>query len=243
MNAALVAVSKQKVKIKGGDTMSKSRVKELGGRKFDVVEEGLDEEQVAAFIDELIQQRDTLLNQVNSLLSYIRFSKNMAGKENEPIGSSEQEAGNKAAGTVTGVSQNRQPVVEPAELEEESRSALPEAIKAIEGAEEPDLYHGELELAILPPVDPAKLLQFERRLRDSFELSILSMHGSPSKGGLITVRLSQPQPLLQSLNQIPGVKEAAEEIDTPIQVNGNLPSLFKNKHKRRIWVTLDMQAN
>jgi len=220
--------------------MSKSRVKELGGRKFDVVEEGLDEGQVAEFIDKLIQQRDALLNQINSLLSYIRLSKSMVGEEDEPMGSSGQQAENRAAGTVTEVDQNMQPALEITELEQATQSVLSETIKAMEKGKkgETELYQGELELAILPPVDAAGLLQFGRRLQDSFELKIVSTDGSPSKGSLITVRLNEPQPLLQGLKQLPEVKEAAEELDISSQVSGILSSHLRDKQGRRIWVTL-----
>jgi len=224
--------------------MSHGKVRELRGRKFDVVQQGLDEGQVAEFIDELIQQRDTLLEQINSLLSYIRFSKSMVGKQDEPIGSSGQQVENRATGTVTEMDQDIQPAVETIEIEQ-ATPVLPEATKAAEAGkkEEPALYQGELELAILPPVDEAGLLQFGRRLRNSFQLKILSTDGSPSKGSLIAVLLSEPQPLLQGLKQIPEVKEAVEELDTSAQVKGTLPSLFKNKQGERIWVTLHAQAN
>jgi len=136
------------------------------------------------------------------------------------------------------------PAVEPTELEQVTQSVLPEAIKATEeGKEDLDLYQGELQLAILPPIDEAGLLQFERRLRDSFGLQLLSIDGSPSKGCLILVLLNEPQPLLQGLKQMSEVKEVAEELDTSAQVEEVLPSLFKNKRGRRIWVTLDVQAN
>lgn len=224
--------------------MSHGKVKELGGRKFDIVQQGLDEGQVAEFIDELMRQRDTLLEQINSLLSYIRLSKSMVEKENEPIGSFGQQAENWPTGTVTEVDQNIQPAVETTELEQATIPVLPEATKAVEAnKEEPALYQGELELAILPPVNEAGLLQFERSLRNSFQLKILSTDGSPSKGSLITVLLSEPQPLLQGLKQIPGVKEAVEELDASAQVKETLSSLLKNKQGKGIWVTLEAQAN
>ena len=42
------------------------------------------------FVDVLTRQRDNLLEQINSLLTYIRLSKNVARKEEEPIDSSRQ---------------------------------------------------------------------------------------------------------------------------------------------------------
>ncbi len=215
--------------------MSDSNGRELWGRKFDVAEEGLDEGQVTEFVDELIQERDTLLEQRDSLLSYVRLSKKIVGMENEQTGSSRQQAENMAARTVTEVGQGIQPKVETTELEQ-TTPVLPEATEiAGAGKEETALYQGEVELAILPPVDAAQLLQFERSLRNSFELEILSTDGSPSKGSLIIALLTEPQPLLRGLKQMPEV----EELDTSAQAEGILPSRFRNKPGRRIWVTLN----
>lgn len=219
--------------------MSDSKVKELWGRKFDVVNEGLDESQVTEFVDVLIHQRDTLLEQVNSLLSYIRHStKNMGGKEDKLTDSSRQQVENRAASIVNEVGQDTQARVETVKPEQVTQPVLPEATKATEADKKaPTLYQGELELAILPPINAAELLQFERRLRNSFQLKILSTHGSPSKGSLINVMLNEQQPLLQSLKQMPEVKEAVEKLDIATQANGILPFL-ENNGEKRIWVTL-----
>ena len=109
--------------------MSGNGVRELWGRKFDVVEEGLDESQVTEFVDVLIQQRDTLLEQINSLLSYIRFSKSTVREEDEPIGSSGQQVENRAAGIITEADQDIQPAVGTTELEQATQPVLPIADK------------------------------------------------------------------------------------------------------------------
>lgn len=280
--------------------MSNNEVRELCGRKFSVVEEGLDEGEIAEFLGELIQQRDTLLEQINSLLSYIRLHKLMSGKKDKLTDNSEPQAGNLATKTVTEAKKDAQPVMETAEPEQATQPVPPEASKAINigeeeesplyqkehavnwpvgtatgtdqnihpaaetaepeqvtqpvppeankainagEEEEPPLYQGELELAILPPVDATGLLQFERKLRDSFQLQILRTAGSPSKGSLITVLLSKPQPLLKGLKQIPEVKDATEELDTSAQAEGTPSSLFNSKQGKKIWVTLNAQAN
>jgi len=217
--------------------MSQDKVRELWGKKFKVVKEGLDEKQVVDFINELIQQRGTLLEQINSLLSYIRLSKNMVGKQDGPTGSSGQQAEGKADSILTEVRQDTKPELKTTEPEQVTLP-VPEATKAGAGKKEPTLYQGEVELAILPPSDATGLIQFQRTLRDSFQLKIVRTDGSPSKGSLITVLLNEPQPLLQGLKQVPKVKEAVEEIDTSAQAKETLPSLFKNNQGRRIWVTL-----
>lgn len=230
--------------------MNNGRVKELWGRKFDVVKEGLDQSQVIEYINTLIQQRDILLEQVNSLLSYIKLSKNLFTNGEELASSAGQEAQNRVDKIVTGmgqetlskventqVRQDTLPEVKNTELKEATPPVLPEVTNASKAdREQPALYHGEVELAILPPVNAAGLLQFQKMLRESFQLKIVRTHGSPSKGSLVTILLSEPQPLLQDLKQMPEVKEAVDELDTSAQEI--LPSLFKNKRGKRIWVTL-----
>ena len=61
--------------------MSNNEARELWGRKFSVVEEGLDEGEITEFLGELIQQRDTLLEQINSLLSTSGFTKLWVGRK------------------------------------------------------------------------------------------------------------------------------------------------------------------
>jgi hypothetical protein len=138
----------------------------------------------------------------------------------------------------TEAGQDTQPKVETTKPEQVTQPVLPEATKATQaGKEAPTLYQGELELAILPPISAAELLQFERKLRNSLQLKILSTDGSPSKGSLITVMLNEQQPLLQRLKQMPEVKEAVEELDIATQANGIL-SPFENNGGKRICVTL-----
>lgn len=219
--------------------MGDSKGRKLWGKKFDVVEEGLDESQIAEFVDELIRERDTLLEQRDSLLSYIKLSKGTVEREDKQTGSSGQQAENREAGIVTEVEQDIQPEMETTELEQAMQPMLPEAMQAMEeGGEESSLYQGELELAILPPVDEDGLLQFERGLLESFQLKILSTDGSPSKGSLIIVQIGEPQSFLQGLKQMPEVEEAVEELGTSSQVTGVPPWRFRSKQERRILVTL-----
>lgn len=214
--------------------MSDSKIRKLWGRKFDVVEEGLDESQVTEFVDTLIQERDTLLEQRDSLLSYIRLSKKIVGMQDELPSSSGQQAG-----IVTEVGQDTQPKVETTELKQAMQPVLAEATKIAEASKEGyALYQGEVELQILPPVDTTELFQFERRLRNSFELKILGTDGSPSKGSLIIALLTEPQPLVQGLKQMPEVEEAVEELDTSSKVKEGLLWRFRSTQGKRILVTL-----
>ena len=95
-----------------------------------------------------------------------------------------------------------------------------------------------MELQILPPVDTTELFHFERRLRNSFQLKILGTDGSPSKGSLIIALLTEPQPLVQGLKQMPEVEEAVEELDTSSKVKEGLLWRFRSTQGKRILVTL-----
>jgi len=223
--------------------MSQDKVRERWGEKFNVVEEGLDENQVVNFVDELIQQRDTLEEQRNSLLTYIRLSRSLVAKKEESTEISNRQADNVMTDGVNRLDQGFQAVIENKEPNQVTPLLSPEATEAETDREKPVLYHSEVELAILPPVDVLALLQFERGLKNAFELKIVSMDGSPSKGSLITVLLGRPQSLLQGLKQMPEVEEAVDEMDTPSNVTTILPWRFISKQGARIWVTLRQGVN
>lgn len=220
--------------------MSDNQVRKLWGRKFDVVGERLAESQVADFVGELIRQRDALLEEKQSLLSCIRLIKGVIRQSEKLTGSGRQQAKNRTAKAVTEVKPGTQSEARAIELEQVAPPVPSETTRADEtiGEEELTLYQGELELAILPPVNAAELLQFERKLRNSFPLRILGTNGSPSKGSLIIVLLGEPQPLIHSLKQIPEVKDVAEELDISSEVKGGLIPHFKNGHRKRLWLTI-----
>jgi len=220
--------------------MISSRVKKLWGREFDLVEEGLAESQVVDFVEELIWQRDACLEEKKSLLSCLKLIKEVIRQVERLPGSSGRQAKNVAARAATKMEQDTQSEVGAIELEQAAPPASSETARVDEtiGEKEMALYQGELELAIPPPIDAAELLQFERKLRNSFPLRILGTEGSPSKGSLIIVFLGEPQPLVHSLKQIPEVKDAAEELDIPSKVKGMLMPRFKNGHRKRIWLTI-----
>lgn len=220
--------------------MRNSRVKELWGRKFDVVKGGLAESQVVDFVDELIQQRDASLEEKESLLSCISLLKGVIRQAEKLISGSGRQAKSRAARAVTKVEQDTKSEVKAIESKQVAPPALSETTRPDEtiGEKELTLYQGELELAIPPPIDATELLQFERRLRNSVPLRILGTDGSPSKGSLIIVFLGEPQPLVHSLKQIPEVKDVAEELDIPSEVKGRLIPCFKNGHRKRIWLTI-----
>lgn len=239
--------------------MKDNRIKELWGTKFNLVEEGLDEDQVTEFVDELIKERDTLLEQRDSLLSYVRLSKKIVGMESEQRKGSRQETGDvshkvesevaqdiqqesRASEIVAEVKQGIQPEIKTTELAQEAQSVLPSVVETAEVGEKPVLYQGEIGLEIQPPIDALELIEFERRLKDSFQLKILSIDGSPSKGCLIIVLLAEPQSLIQGLNQMDGVEKAEEQPAGSSRIKGNLFGNVKGKEGKRILLILDRSS-
>ena len=219
--------------------ISEIPTRELWGRKFNIAQQGLDENQVIEFIDMLIQQRDTLLEQVNSLLSYIRLSKSMVGREEKLTSSSKQLDENETVKIVAEVVQDIQAEMKTTEPEPVTQPVSPEATKAAEtGKEDNTFYQGEVELAIQPSINAVELFKFQRMLLDSFQLKILGTNGSPSKGAIVIVLLNEPQPLLQALNQMTQVKEAVEDLSASAEIKGTTP-LFKNNQGKRIQITLN----
>lgn len=217
-----------------------NKVRELWGLKFDMVKEGLAESQVVDFVDEIIRQQGALLKERDSLLACLRLINGVIKHSEKLSSDSKQQAKSKNARAVTEVEQDTQSEVTATGSEPVAPPVPSEATAVAEttGEKELALYQGELELAIPPPVDATELLQFERRLRNSLPLRILGTDGEPSKGCLIIIFLSEPQPLIHSLKQIPEVKDIVEELNIPSEVKGTLIPHFKNKHRKRIWVTI-----
>ena len=119
---------------------------------------------------------------------------------------------------------------------------IPSVVETSEGGEKPALYQGEIGLEIQPPIDALELIEFERRLKDSFQLKILSIDGSPSKGCLIMVLLAEPQSLIQGLNQMDGVEKAEEQPAGSSHMKGNLFGNVKGKEGKRILLILDKSS-
>ena len=219
--------------------MNESMKRELWGRNFNISQQGLDEEQVVEFVDALTQQRDSLLEQVNSLLSYIRLSKKLIGKEGKLKDHDSHMDEEETARIVKEIVQDIQTEPETKKPEPAKQTILDEVTKVAETSEKDvTLYQGEVELAIMPPINAVELFKFQRTILSSFRSKILSTDGSPSKGALITILLNEPQPLLKALKQIPEVIEATEEPCNPTDING-ITSFIRNKPDKTIKITLN----
>ena len=78
-----------------------------------------------------------------------------------------------------------------------------------EEKENPALYRGTVEVAIPPPVAMSKMLKVHKRLTKTHQVNVLDVAGSAGKGVVIRLFLRSPTPLIDMLEDLPEVEEAA----------------------------------
>jgi len=78
-----------------------------------------------------------------------------------------------------------------------------------EEKESPALYRGTVEVAIPPPVAMSKMLKVHKRLTKTHQVNVLDVAGSAGKGVVIRLFLRSPTPLIDMLEDLPEVEEAA----------------------------------
>lgn len=74
-----------------------------------------------------------------------------------------------------------------------------------------DLYEGKINLDIVPPVDLVKFMTFRKEIKNIPQLRILHVSSSQKRGGTISVLLTEPTPLLNTLNGITDVQEVVAD--------------------------------
>jgi cell division septum initiation protein DivIVA len=93
------------------------------------------------------------------------------------------------------------------------KQALPPSGQEGEGkAENSELYDGTVELVILPPIAPERLLKLVRQLRRTRQISIMNLDVSLAKGVKIKLFLRTRIPLLKILEAIPEVEKVSGEL-------------------------------
>lgn len=106
----------------------------------------------------------------------------------------------------------------------------------------PDLYSGEVELVLAPPVDIGRLSLLHERLQGIPSLRVLRTAGSWDEGTVITILLENPMPVLSMLKAIPMV------VATPVPPEGGGllktavgPLADRGKRRDRIAITFEGQ--
>ncbi len=108
------------------------------------------------------------------------------------------------------------------------------------------LFEGEIEIAILPPVDMAQFIQVRRNLLHTQHLKILRTASSWNQGTVINVFADKPLPLVSMLMEMPAVKRVElwagrEEADGDFPWDLALEPKPDSYQRKRVLVTLEKE--
>jgi len=208
-----------KVEFEWGVTILGDKDKDIierWGRIFKRANSGMDEEQVTAFVNELIRERDMLLKQQEHFFSLIRLAERAMGAD----GSSKQGL----RGAIVQASEQARPIVGEEKKTEAEAVATPtkgtdvatakaqhqfqELIGTIDqpNGEEPE---PDWEVQILPPIDIMQALGVMTSLDNLPEIKKTELIPDIKKP-IITVFVSKPLNLIDKLRALPHVAEIKE---------------------------------
>ncbi len=192
---------------------AKPRTKQLWGVDFNVVENGLDEQQVVGFVNEMMRQfeastpssvRSILKNAVSDAEKIAASIKTRAEVEaqeeaarilaqaNEKARASVKEAQVSAVGNSNSPAATAEELFNRVVGEKTEREAIDYGLK-MDGQ---TMFVGEVELAIDVPVDLKMVSALYGHLQTLPELRILNTRGSATRGTVVTVVLNKPLPLI-----------------------------------------------
>ncbi len=103
----------------------------------------------------------------------------------------------------------------------------------------------EAELAILPPIDAARLLRFTYQVETALEATIVQQVGSWDKGTAITIQLRKVTPsvvILAGLGKMPDVEEVSEQPatkDSPFDFPQKSIAKLRIRPRKKFMVTLN----
>lgn len=106
--------------------------------------------------------------------------------------------------------QTAEPVATSAPQETTGQAARSERIRIGEEVNS-DLYSGNVEITLPPPVGLNQMLQLHRHLKENPKVAVLSLTGSVDQGITIKVMVDTPIPLLKTIAELPEVRRAMEE--------------------------------
>jgi hypothetical protein len=188
---------------------------ERWGRLFKRANSGLDEEQVTAFVNELIRERDLLIKQQEHMFSLIRLAERAVGAEGM--------AGQGLRGGIVQPGEQARPIVG----EEKKAETVATPTKGIETATTTKAQHKfqeiigtidqpngdepepEWEVQILPPIDLMQALGIMTALDKLPEIAKTELIPDVNKP-TIAVFVSKPLHLVDRLRTLPQVAEVKE---------------------------------
>jgi len=278
----------------------KDNITELEGREFKIVKKGLDKAQVAAFINELVRQRDELISERNMLiqreehmLSLTKLAERtvieadklteeikreaieQAKAEADAIIAKAEEQSQEQTQRIYGqllsqleslkqqvvalekepeqkLSQAKVPATPEVSLESAddtdtkpqeliqiidltNRTELQEGVPVLADNQEPTTYEKEVELEILPPVNPIKIMEIMKYLDNLSEVEDTELIPRADKPSII-VSQREPIPLVDMLRELPQVEHVKEATDGEVPVAGT--DSAEDSKRRKIEITL-----
>jgi hypothetical protein len=198
--------------VSGGNGLD---IVERWGRIFKRAKDGLDEEQVASFVNELIRERDTLVKQGEYLFSLIRLLERMVG-ETGTINQNHREVIDQAKEQTRQVKGEQvveekkpetktMPTREAEATKTDAQHRLQELIGAA-GQAQTDEPEPQWEVHILPPIDIMQALGVMTSLDSLPEIEKTELIPDINKP-LITVFVRKPIHLIDALRKLPQVAE------------------------------------
>jgi vacuolar-type H+-ATPase subunit H len=100
--------------------------------------------------------------------------------------------------------------VKPERKTKESQKQFSLSEEKVEGKESPNIYEGNVELVIPPPLGLDRMLQLHKHLRNIPNIEVLNLGVSADKSITIRVALENPTPLRKILEELPEVETTAD---------------------------------
>ncbi len=116
-----------------------------------------------------------------------------------------------------------------------NRTELQEGVPVLADNQEPTTYEKEVELEILPPVNPMKIMEIMKYLDNLSEVEDTELIPRADKPSII-VSQREPIPLVDMLRELPQVEHVKEATDGEVLVAGT--DSAEDSKRRKIEITL-----
>lgn len=211
---------------RNSDGPKKPETKQLWGRVFNIVENGLDEEQVVSFVNELIKKYE-----VPSAVT-LESSTAMGSSLNHEVADSVE---------VEAISQLREATIVNQPLDmgakgflaqppEEERHGTETAQTMPSEQHDKTPYNGEVQLILDVPVNMKMVSELYDSLQTIRELRTLYTTGSPNRGIAINISIEKPIPLIDMIaSKLPGVEITPEIPGRGDHGSGKITSILNRK--------------
>ncbi|MBI4185985.1 MAG: hypothetical protein HY530_00565 [Chloroflexi bacterium] len=212
----------------------KQKTKLLWGKEFAIIKNGLDEGQVASFVNGLIKEYQGLPVEGIAPDTQIKATpKAEAAVTSEPDSQDAAGARGEAAVAIEEKAYGQPAAAMAAEVAEQPADAAKAEESDLYQQDDSTLYTGEVELDVAVPVDLKMISGLYNSLQTIPELRILYTSGSATRGTIITVVLEKPILLARVLSaKLPGVRIIPEALAKDSGGAGKTTSLLRKKERK-----------